>query len=74
MTRAYTLKAAEQGYQGVLSVGRVQTPILGLVVRRDRENQSHVKTHYYHVYADLDVDGVRFTAPLRSKQGSRSDR
>lgn len=62
MTRAYTLKAAEQGYQGVLSVGRVQTPILGLVVRRDRENQSHVKTHYYHVYADLDVDGVRFTA------------
>ena len=37
MSRAYTLAASKAGYQGVLSVGRVQTPIVGLVVRRDRE-------------------------------------
>ncbi|MDE9500197.1 DNA topoisomerase III, partial [Xenorhabdus bovienii] len=30
MTRAYTLLGRNAGYQGVLSVGRVQTPILGL--------------------------------------------
>lgn len=62
MTRAYTLKAKELGYQGLLSVGRVQTPILGLVVRRDRENQSHIKTHYYHVYAEFDIQGNKFIA------------
>ena len=37
MTRAYTLQGRKVGYQGVLSVGRVQTPVLGLVVRRDLE-------------------------------------
>jgi DNA topoisomerase-3 len=30
------------GYQGVLSVGRVQTPVLGLVVRRDEEIENFV--------------------------------
>lgn len=47
MTRAYTLSARAKGHQGVLSVGRVQTPILGLVVRRDREHESHKKTIYF---------------------------
>ncbi len=32
MTRAYTILGRNAGYQGVLSVGRVQTPVLGLVV------------------------------------------
>lgn len=49
MTRLYTLKAQEKGYQGVLSVGRVQTPVLGLVVRRDLEHESHTKSFYYGV-------------------------
>ena len=35
LTRAYTLAARRIGYAGVLSVGRVQTPTLGLVVARD---------------------------------------
>lgn len=37
MTRAYTLLGKQAGYNGVLSVGRVQTPILGLVVARYNE-------------------------------------
>ena len=36
LTRAYTLQGQKQGYNSVLSVGRVQTPILGLVVRREQ--------------------------------------
>lgn len=35
LTRAYTLRYQQQGQQGVYSVGRVQTPVLGLVVERD---------------------------------------
>ncbi|MBF4349655.1 DNA topoisomerase III, partial [Vibrio anguillarum] len=37
MTRLCTLLGQESGYQGVLSIGRVQTPVLGLVVHRDQE-------------------------------------
>ena len=37
MTRAYTIRGRQAGYDGVLSVGRVQTPVLGLIVRRDLE-------------------------------------
>lgn len=47
MTRAYTIPAKAKGYQGVLSVGRVQTPVLGLVVNRTRAHQSHAATSYY---------------------------
>ncbi|WP_165854902.1 DNA topoisomerase 3 [Marinobacter sp. JSM 1782161] len=36
LTRAYTLRYQQQGQQGVYSVGRVQTPVLGLVVERDQ--------------------------------------
>lgn len=37
------------GYRGVLSVGRVQTPILGLVVERDRTITEFVSKPYYQV-------------------------
>ncbi|MEK3173938.1 DNA topoisomerase, partial [Salmonella enterica subsp. enterica] len=47
MTRAYTIPAIARGYKGVLSVGRVQTPILGLIVNRTRANQNHKSSFYY---------------------------
>lgn len=42
MTRAYTKQASFVGYKGLLSVGRVQTPLLGLIVRRDLEIENFV--------------------------------
>jgi len=53
MTRAYTVQGQKVGYTGVLSVGRVQTPILGLVVRRDQEIQSFVSKPFFEVHAHL---------------------
>ncbi|CAM3905181.1 DNA topoisomerase III [Vibrio aquimaris] len=47
MSRAYTLLGQQAGYQGVLSVGRVQTPVLGLVVRRDEEIENFVPRDYF---------------------------
>ncbi len=40
-----------------LTVGRVQTPTLGLVVSRDYQIEHHKKTMYYELFADLDVKG-----------------
>ena len=37
LTRAYSILGQKSGFHGVLSVGRVQTPVLALVVNRDRE-------------------------------------
>lgn len=63
MTRAYTIQGQRVGYDGVLSVGRVQTPILGLIVRRDMTIDKFVSVPYYDVKANLITDnGEKFTA------------
>ena len=51
------------GYGGLLSVGRVQTPILGLVVRRDEEIANFQPKPYFEVFALLVTDqGESFKA------------
>lgn len=56
MTRAYTLQGRKVGYQGVLSVGRVQTPLLGLVVRRDEEIANFVSKPFFEVLVNLETE------------------
>lgn len=53
MTRAYTLLGRNAGYDGVLSVGRVQTPVLGLVVRRDEEIENFIPKDFFEVKAHI---------------------
>ncbi|AHM73781.2 DNA topoisomerase III [Yersinia hibernica] len=53
MTRAYTILGRNAGYDGVLSVGRVQTPVLGLVVRRDEEIEDFVPKDFFEVKAHI---------------------
>ncbi|MFT4798777.1 MAG: DNA topoisomerase-3 [Sulfitobacter sp.] len=63
MTRAFTLQGRKVGYQGVLSVGRVQTPLLGLVVARDIEIEHFVSKPFFQVIANLlTKSGDRFKA------------
>lgn len=51
LTRAYTVLGKKKGYDGVLSVGRVQTPTLSLVVKRENEIRNFKPTTYYNVDA-----------------------
>ncbi|OBW95974.1 DNA topoisomerase III [Gallibacterium salpingitidis] len=53
MTRAYTIRGQQVGYKGVLSVGRVQTPVLGLIVRRDLEIENFVPKDFFEVQANI---------------------
>ncbi len=62
LTRLYTLKAQEKGAKGVFSVGRVQTPKLGLIVRRAREIASHVKKYYYTIIGKFEAQSGKFKA------------
>jgi len=65
LTRAYTKLAQNKGFEGVLSVGRVQTPILGLIVARDKEHESHKSSFYYTIKGSFNVDNISFDANLR---------
>jgi DNA topoisomerase-3 len=62
LTRLYTLLGRVGGYDGVLSVGRVQTPLLGLIVRRDLEIERFTPRKYHVVRADIGSAGGRFAA------------
>ncbi len=63
MTRLCSLKGQAQGFSGVLSVGRVQTPILGLVVARDTDIANFTSKPFYGVTAHLTTqNNETFTA------------
>ncbi|EXL06470.1 DNA topoisomerase III [Brucella anthropi] len=61
LSRLFTLLGRSAGYQGVLSVGRVQTPTLRLVVDRDREIASFVSVPYWAIEVALSQGGQSFT-------------
>ena len=63
LTRLYTLRAGLAGYRDVVSVGRVQTPLLGLIVRRDRDIEAFVSKPFFGVAAVLrTASGAEFEA------------
>lgn len=55
MTRAYTLLGRNSGYSGVLSVGRVQTPTLAIVVKRELEIENFKPCNYWVMKIALDT-------------------
>jgi DNA topoisomerase-3 len=65
MTRLYTVLGRSAGYDGILSVGRVQTPLLGLIVRRDLEIEKFVPKPYFSILADVAGAAQPFTAVWR---------
>ncbi len=50
-TRLYTLKYRDWGSSNVLSIGRVQTPTLALIVSRHREIENFVPEDYWEIKA-----------------------
>lgn len=68
----YQVRTYLNGTQkGAISVGRVMTCVLGMVVRREREIRSFVKTPFYRVLAGIDASGKTFQGEWRSVEGSR---
>jgi DNA topoisomerase-3 len=56
LSRAYTILADRQGYRGVLSMGRVQTPTLAIVVKRDEEIENFVAKDFWTIAAQFAAD------------------
>lgn len=53
-----------------IAVGRVMTCVLGMVVRREREIRSFVKTPFYRVIGHFSYEGKEFDGEWRSVDGS----
>lgn len=54
----------------VISVGRVMTCVLGMVVRREREIRAFVKTPFYRILADLNCNGQIVQGEWKAVEGS----
>jgi len=76
-SRALTLK---YGYgvkdflkrdRAVISVGRVMTCVLGIVVNREREIRDFVKTPFYRVLGEFTVKDHKFTGEWKAIEGSK---
>lgn len=70
LSRLFTVLGRKAGYDGVLSVGRVQTPTLQLVVHRDREIAKFVPVPYWAIDVRLSIGGQGFMAQWLPPEGT----
>lgn len=68
LTRLYTVLERAKGEKTVWHIGRVQTPVLGLIVRRDREFKAHKKSYYYVLQGNFSVNDIEFVAKYQPKE------
>lgn len=68
LSRAYTLAAQRAGHRATLPVGRVKTPTLALVVRREREVENFSSANYFTVKADFQHQNGSFTTFWKPKE------
>jgi DNA topoisomerase-3 len=68
LSRAYTLRAQRGGSRALLTVGRVQTPTLALVVARDREIEAFKPMPYHTIRAEIQHAGGSFLASWRARE------
>jgi DNA topoisomerase-3 len=57
--------------KAVISVGRVMTCVLGMVVNREREIRSFVKTPFYRVIGNFKLQDKSFTGEWKATEGSK---
>ncbi|MBR0260532.1 MAG: DNA topoisomerase III [Selenomonadaceae bacterium] len=66
LSRAYTLAARRYGYDNlVLPIGRVKTPTLALVVRREREIKNFKPVDFFNIRATFEHENGKFSAQFK---------
>lgn len=76
-SRLLTLKYGDSiaRYMGtkytVISVGRVMTCVLGMIVRREREIRDFVKTPFYRVIAEMKLQQYNFSGEWKAVKGTK---
>ncbi len=65
------IKSYLKADRAVVSVGRVMTCVLGMVVKREREIREFVKTPFYRVTAGVEVEGKGFDCEWKAVEGTK---
>lgn len=68
---SYTIKNYLNKDKCVISVGRVMTCVLGMIVKREREIRQFVKSSFYRVIADVGLSDGTFEAEWKAVEGSK---
>ena len=71
LSRAYTIKAREMGYDAI-SIGRVMTPTMALVVRRENEIKAFKPTTHYQLCVNWQHTNGSFKTLWQPKEGTES--
>ncbi|WP_121612082.1 DNA topoisomerase III [Mesobacillus foraminis] len=70
-SRLYTLLLQKQGFSDVFSVGRVQTPTLALIVKRELEIENFVSEPFWEVEAKFNMNGKKYSGKWENTGDSR---
>jgi DNA topoisomerase III len=70
-SRLYTLLLQQQGFSDVFSLGRVQTPTLALIVKREQEIDQFVSEPFWEVIANFNLSGKKYNGKWEKDGDSR---
>ena len=68
LSRAYTLAARRLGHDLILPIGRVKTPTLALVVRREREIKNFKPTDFFTIFTIFEHENGKFLAKFKPSE------
>ena len=71
LSRAYTLAAQRSGHHEVFPIGRVKTPTLALVVRREKEITNFKPTDFFNIFVKFQHENGSFIAKWKPKNDDR---
>lgn len=72
-SRLYSLLLQKQGFSDVFSVGRVQTPTLALIVKREREIEDFQSQPFWEVQAQFLIHGKKYSGKWHKDGETRID-
>lgn len=70
-SRLYSLLLQKKGFSDVFSVGRVQTPTLALIVKRELEIANFKSEPFWEVIAQFDINGKKYTGKWQNDGETR---
>ena len=72
-SRLYTILIQKRGIQGSFSVGRVQSPTLFLIYKREREIENFTPKAFYELEGNVSVENGSFVAKYKGKFDAKED-
>ncbi|MFE0507599.1 DNA topoisomerase III [Peribacillus butanolivorans] len=70
-SRAYSILLKQRGVSDVFSAGRVQTPTLALIVKREMEIEQFKSETFWEVFADFKMDGNKYQGKWQQNNDPR---